>query len=221
MGFDLREGLTLHQIELAGRPVIYRASIPEMVVPYGDPQFRYWQSYFDTGEYLVGKWVNSLELGCDSWARSATWTPWSPGRPASPGRCATRSASTRRTRHPLEAHRHLQRLGPVAASARAGGVVLHHRRQLRLRLLLVLLPRRHDPVRGQDDRGGVHRGASGGDHPYSTEVAPGLGAPVHQHLFNARLDMSVDGLANAVEEVDVTGLPIGLTTPTATPSRSR
>jgi len=52
-------------------------------------------------------------------------------------------------------------------------------------------------------------GHPGGDHPYSTEVAPGLGAPVHQHLFNARLDMSVDGLANAVEEVDVTGLPIG------------
>jgi primary-amine oxidase len=40
-------------------------------------------------------------------------------------------------------------------------------------------------------------------------VAPGLGAPVHQHLFSARLDMSVDGQANAVEEVDVTGLPIG------------
>ena len=52
-------------------------------------------------------------------------------------------------------------------------------------------------------------GHPGGDYPYSTEVAPGLGAPVHQHLFSARLDMSVDGLANAVEEVDVTGLPIG------------
>jgi primary-amine oxidase len=49
----------------------------------------------------------------------------------------------------------------------------------------------------------------GGDHPYSTEVAPGLAAPFHQHLFCARLDMSVDGLANAVEEVDVTGLPVG------------
>ena len=45
--------------------MIYRASVPEMVVPYGDPRFRYWQAYFDTGEYLVGKWVNSLELGCD------------------------------------------------------------------------------------------------------------------------------------------------------------
>ena len=45
--------------------MIYRASIPEMVVPYGDPKFRYWQTYFDTGEYLVGKFANSLELGCD------------------------------------------------------------------------------------------------------------------------------------------------------------
>jgi primary-amine oxidase len=69
IGFDAREGLTLHQISLADggqrRPVIYRASIPEMVVPYGDPKFRYWQAYFDTGEYFVGKWANSLELGCD------------------------------------------------------------------------------------------------------------------------------------------------------------
>src|SRR5690242_21467043 len=36
-----------------------------MVVPYGDPKFRHWQAYFDTGEYLVGTWANSLELGCD------------------------------------------------------------------------------------------------------------------------------------------------------------
>src|SRR5579859_7052449 len=65
IGFDAREGLTLHQVSLQDRPVLYRASIPEMVVPYGDPRFRHWQAYFDTGEYLVGKWANSLELGCD------------------------------------------------------------------------------------------------------------------------------------------------------------
>ena len=65
IGFDAREGLSLHQVSVNGRPVLYRASIPEMVVPYGDPKFRYWQAYFDTGEYLVGKWANSLELGCD------------------------------------------------------------------------------------------------------------------------------------------------------------
>jgi len=65
IGFDAREGLTLHQVSLDDRPVLYRASIPEMVVPYGDPKFRHWQAYFDTGEYLVGKFANSLELGCD------------------------------------------------------------------------------------------------------------------------------------------------------------
>jgi primary-amine oxidase len=55
----------------------------------------------------------------------------------------------------------------------------------------------------------VFTGSHDGTNPYSTQVAPGLGAPVHQHLFSARLDMSVDGQANAVEEVDVSGVPIG------------
>ena len=32
---------------------------------------------------------------------------------------------------------------------------------------------------------------------------------MHQHLFCARLDMTVDGLANAVDEVDLSGLPVG------------
>jgi primary-amine oxidase len=32
---------------------------------------------------------------------------------------------------------------------------------------------------------------------------------VHQHLFSARLDMEVDGTANAVEEIDVTRVPMG------------
>jgi primary-amine oxidase len=52
-------------------------------------------------------------------------------------------------------------------------------------------------------------GYPGGDHPHSAEVAPGLGGPVHQHLFSARLDMTVDGVANAVDEVDLGGLPVG------------
>ncbi|MCV7153078.1 copper amine oxidase, partial [Mycolicibacterium pyrenivorans] len=65
-GFDVREGLTLHQLSIDGRPVVYRASIAEMVVPYADPSpVRYWQNYFDQGEYLFGRYTNALELGCD------------------------------------------------------------------------------------------------------------------------------------------------------------
>ena len=40
-------------------------------------------------------------------------------------------------------------------------------------------------------------------------VAPQLAAPFHQHLFNVRLDMEVDGPENCVEEVDVVASPPG------------
>ena len=71
VGFDAREGAGAAPASASrtatgcGR-IINRASIAEMVVPYGDPSpIRSWQNYFDTGEYLVGQYANSLELGCD------------------------------------------------------------------------------------------------------------------------------------------------------------
>lgn len=70
IGFDAREGLVLHQLSFADagvdRPILYRASVAEMVVPYADPSpVRFWQNYFDAGEYLFARYANSLELGCD------------------------------------------------------------------------------------------------------------------------------------------------------------
>ena len=66
IGFNARESLTLHDIQFAGRPVVYRASLSEMVVPYGSPKNGHFRkSVFDVGEYGLGKLVNSLELGCD------------------------------------------------------------------------------------------------------------------------------------------------------------
>lgn len=66
IGFNSRESLTLHDIQFAGRPVVYRASLSEMVVPYGSPKNgHYRKSVFDVGEYGLGRLVNSLELGCD------------------------------------------------------------------------------------------------------------------------------------------------------------
>lgn len=55
VGFDIREGLVLHSIAYQDkdrlRPIMHRVSMPEMVVPYGDPSagnFR--RNAFDTGE---------------------------------------------------------------------------------------------------------------------------------------------------------------------------
>jgi primary-amine oxidase len=70
IGFTPREGLVLHTVawEDKGRlrPVMYRAALSEMVVPYGDPSpIHRRKNAFDAGEYLIGKLTNSLVLGCD------------------------------------------------------------------------------------------------------------------------------------------------------------
>ena len=210
VGFDAREGLTLHQIELGGRPVIYRASVPEMVVPYGDPLFRYWQAYFDTGEYLVGKWVNSLELGCDCLGDITYLDAVVTGETGEP----------RTVRNAICVHE--EDFGILWKHTDIFNGSAQSRRQRRLVVSYFTTVGNYDygfywyfyldgTIQCEVKMTGIVFTAAhpGGDHPYSTEVAPGLGAPVHQHLFNARLDVSVDGLANAVEEVDVAGLPIG------------
>ena len=66
VGFTSREGLVLHQLAFDERPLVYRASVTEMVVPYGDAtSSHFWKNAFDCGEYGLGKLANSLELGCD------------------------------------------------------------------------------------------------------------------------------------------------------------
>ena len=70
IGFNAREGLTIHDVRYRDgerlRPILYRGSLTEMVVPYGDPrptQVR--KNAFDVGEYGMGMCTNSLRLGCD------------------------------------------------------------------------------------------------------------------------------------------------------------
>lgn len=35
VGFNYREGLTIHDVRYDGRPLFYRLSVSEMTVPYG------------------------------------------------------------------------------------------------------------------------------------------------------------------------------------------
>jgi primary-amine oxidase len=54
---------------------------------------------------------------------------------------------------------------------------------------------------------------AGEDPAFATVVAPGLAAPYHQHLFNVRLDVEVDGPTNTVYEVDARAAPKGADNP--------
>jgi primary-amine oxidase len=214
VGFDAREGLTLHQISLDDggetRPLIYRASIPELVVPYGDPRFRYWQTYFDCGEYLLGKWTNSLERGCDCLGEIAYLDATVPDDFGAPQ--VIRNAVCI----------HEEDFGILWKHTDIFNGSAQTRRQRRLVVSSWATVGNYDygfywyfyldgTIEHEVKMSGALFTAAypGGDHPHSTEVAPGLGGPVHQHLFSARLDMTVDGLANAVEEVDVSGMPAG------------
>ncbi len=65
-----RDGLILYEITYddgdAVRPVMYRASLSEMVVPYSDPAPHWsFRNAFDVGEYNFGVLSSAMELGKD------------------------------------------------------------------------------------------------------------------------------------------------------------
>ncbi|MFC7344381.1 primary-amine oxidase [Saccharopolyspora griseoalba] len=215
IGFDAREGLVLHQISFRDgdrdRPICHRASISEMVVPYADPSpVRSWQNYFDTGEYLIGRYANSLQLGCD---------------------CLGEITYLDAVVADDFGHPHTLR-NAICLHEEDHGILWKHtdlwagssetRRQRRMVLSFFTTIGNYDygfywylyldgTIELEVKATGVvftsaHPGAH---HPYASQIAPGLGAPYHQHLFNARLDMAVDGPANLVEEVEVERVPAG------------
>jgi primary-amine oxidase len=220
IGFDQVEGLTLHQIgfEDGGRlrPVVYRASIAEMVVPYGDPSpVRFWQNYFDAGEYSLGKEANALELGCDCLGEIRYFDAVIADDDGNP--------------------RLLE--NAICMHEEDDGVLWKHtdmyngtssvRRQRRLVVSFFITVGNYDygfywylyldgTIELDCKATGVvfasaypGQRADGSAYPWASEIAPGVGAPYHQHLFSARLDMMVDGVGNAVDEVEARRVPVG------------
>ncbi|GAA3669774.1 primary-amine oxidase [Microbacterium marinilacus] len=214
-GFDPREGLILHQLGFSDggrvRPVIHRASVADMVVPYGDPQpARNWINYFDSAEYIYGRYTNSLELGCDCLGDITYFD----------ATIADERGAPRTIPNAICLHE--EDFGVLWKHSDMFNGMNETRRNRRLVISFFVTIGNYDYgfywylyLDGQIEleakaTGIVFTSAyPGDDYPYATEMAPGLGAPVHQHLFSARLDMAVDGHANAVDEVDVVRVPIG------------
>jgi primary-amine oxidase len=208
VGFDQREGIVLHGvgIEDAGtlRPVLYRASIAEMVVPYGDPSPQRWfQNFFDGGEYLFGGYANSLELGCDCLGEITYLDATVAGNDGTPH--VIRQAICI----------HEEDVGVLWKHTDNWNGSTETRRNRRLVVSFFMTVGNYDYgfywYFGLDGSiefelkatGVVFTSAyPGAGYPWATEVAPGLGAPHHQHLFSARLDMMIDGLDNAVDELE-------------------
>ena len=179
------------------RPIMHRASLSEMVVPYGDPSpTHYFKNAFDAGENGVGVAASPLTRGCDCLGEIVYLDAVvndSAGEPVTiPNAICMHEEDTG------VLWRHIEwrdGTGEVRRSRRLVISSLLGDRELRLRLLLVPLPGRHDRVRGEADRRALDRrgGARACSREHGTLVAPGLNAMVHQHFFNMRLDLDVDG----------------------------
>ncbi|WP_411719609.1 primary-amine oxidase [Mycetocola sp.] len=218
IAFDAREGLVLRRIRFTDadqggveRDVIYRASIAEMVVPYGDPSpSRFWQNYFDTGEYVYGRYANSLTLGCDCLGEIRYFDATLADEFGNPRVIPNAICMHEEDYGTLWKHTDIytgssevrrQRRLVISFFTTVGNydygfywyLYLDGTIECEAKLTGVLFTSAYNPDAGD----------------YASEVAPGLGAPYHQHLFGARLDMMVDGVSNAVDEVDVVRMPMG------------
>lgn len=219
VGFSMREGLVLHEMTWddadESRKVLHRASVPEMVVPYGDTsECRRWISYFDAGEYHLGKNANSLRLGCDCLGVIHYFDAHvadDHGDPMTIGRAVCMheedyGLAWKHTEFDGEVSSRRSRRLVISAFATVGNydygffwyLYLDGSIQFEAKATGVVFCGAEEP---------------GTEHPYATEIAPALFAPVHQHIFCARLDFDLDGTDNYVDQVDVTRIPMGSDNP--------
>ncbi|MEX5297217.1 primary-amine oxidase [Kocuria sp. CPCC 205292] len=219
IGFNAQEGLVLNQVTFRDdtgeqpedRSVLYRGSVPEMVVPYGDTtNTRFWISYFDAGEYLLGKNANSLKLGCDCLGVIKYFDAFVADDEG----------------HPMEIPH------AVCMHEEDYGVLWKHtefgeapqvRRSRRLVISYFATIGNYEygffwyfyldgSIQVEAKATGiVFAGACEPGQPnrHSNEIAPGIQAPVHQHIFCARLDVAVDGTENSVQEENLVRIPMG------------
>ncbi|HEU5369056.1 MAG TPA: primary-amine oxidase [Ktedonobacterales bacterium] len=219
VGFTPREGLVLHLLEYFDqgrhRPIIYRAALSEMFVPYGDPTPSHnWKNVFDAGEVGIGVLANSLVLGCDCLGEihyfDATVND-AEGQPM-----VIQNAICMHEEDFSLLWKHLE-------YNEDGSTRVEVRRSRRLVISLIATVGNYEygyywylyqdgTIQHEIKLTGIIAPAAiaPGEQPVSGAlVAPGVYGPHHQHYFNVRLDMMVDGLDNSVVEVNCEPLPWG------------
>jgi primary-amine oxidase len=227
IAFDPFEGLVLHQIGYRDdasngsaengsarvRPILHRASITEMVVPYAEPgELHGWKNAFDAGEWGLGRMTQSLTLGCDCLGEiryfdatlaSEQGTPW-----------VIENAICMHEEDYGILWKHVDLWGGRGEVRRSRRLVvsfiatvgnyeygffwyfyLDGNIQLEVKLTGIVSPMAIAP--------------SAAPSEFANVIGEGVAAPHHQHMFNARLDFDIDGEVNDIYEVDAERVPPG------------
>ncbi|HEY6795097.1 MAG TPA: primary-amine oxidase [Kineosporiaceae bacterium] len=214
---DAVEGLVISDVSyLDGgrrRSIMHRASMSEMVVPYGDTSGDfYFRNVFDAGEYNLGKTVGSLTLGCDCLGEIRYLDAVLADERGVPQRITNAICLHEEDYGILWKHWNFRYVEQpeVRRSRRLVVSAIHTIGNYEYGFFWYFYL--DGTIQFEAKLTGIvqTRAVAPGDEPgYGTLVAPQLDAPNHQHLFNVRLDMEVDGPNNTVLEVDAVGLPMG------------
>ncbi|MDZ8030165.1 primary-amine oxidase [Nostoc sp. DedSLP04] len=213
-----RNGLMLYQVTHKDgeniRPVLYRASLSEMVVPYGDPQPTWsFRNAFDVGEYNLGLLANTMELGKEIPENGLLLNAVFANEQGEP----------------------YQIPGVIGIYERDRGMLWKHyeyntqrndvRRSRELVMKMTVAIDNYDYsinwIFHQDGTLEVQNELTGivlaqgtaaqkqsDDDSYGRLIAQNIFGVNHQHFFNYRLDFDVDGQANSVMEMNVKALPM-------------
>ena len=228
-GVDNREGLVIYDVRYVDngkeRSVMYRGSMPEMVVPYGSPDlFQASYNFFDAGEYRLGQGTaRSLSPGADA-PENAEYMP---------------AVLHRENGTPFQIDR------AVAIFEEYGGTLWRHgtvsRRATNLAIKYYTMIENYDyaftwrfkedgtidvdiELTGIVEVKGVHRvnemdapdkdDLSYNGKSFGTLVHKHVEAINHQHFFVFRLDMDIDGAKNnSVMEMNTKLVPPGKQNP--------
>lgn len=216
VGFTNREGLVIHNVSYEDngkiRPILYRASLSEMIVPYGDPtNDHYKKQVFDAGEVGIGKCANSLELGCDCLGEIYYFD----------ASLFDIRGDAKVIKNAICMHEEDYGILWKHTDTRSGEVETRRSRRLVISSIVTVGNYEYGFFWYFYQDGGIEyeikltgivnsAAVPPGIKPnHGTLVAPQVVAHNHQHFFNVRLDMMVDGKENSVYEVDTVLDPIG------------
>jgi primary-amine oxidase len=218
---DSRVGLVLSTVTYndqgTRRKVMYEGSLGGMIVPYGDPDIGwYFKAYLDSGEYGMGNLTSSIERGSDVPQNAVLLDATLSDPTGAPVQLQRAIAVFERYAGPEFKH---QEMGKPNVST--------ERRELVVRWISTVGNYDYifDWVFAENGTIGINAGATGieavkgvktrtmqdasaaEDTRYGTLLDHHIVGTTHQHIYNFRLDLDVDGEANTLTEIDPVVLP--------------
>ena len=216
IGLNSRSGLSLSTVTYndhgTKRKVMYEGTLGGMIVPYGDPDVGwYFKAYLDSGEYGMGTLTSSMEPGHDAPQNAVFLDATIADFTGTPMTIPNAIAVFERYAGPEFKH---QEMGKPNVSV--------ERRELVVRWISTVgnYDYMFDWVFSENGTIGINAGATGieavkgvkartmqdptaaEDTKYGTLLDHNIVGTTHQHIYNFRLDMDVDGETNSMTEMD-------------------